>query len=72
MIFTLEYKNDKKSVYERFKPLKEYQHNIYYDSTYFDNLEVIGADMSCGSWSQDFSGFERSYYWKFPWKKNEK
>lgn len=68
--FTEEYKQDPNSLYNRFKPLKEYQHNIYFDPEHFDDLEIIGGDMVCGSWSKQFEGFDRFYYWKFPWQKN--
>lgn len=68
-IFTEEYKKDPNSLYNRFKPLNENQHNIYYDPEHFDDMEIIGGDMVCGSWSKQFEGFNRFYYWKFPWQK---
>lgn len=54
------------TVYDKFKPLKPYQQNIFYDPKYFSDFEIIGADMSCGSWTTDPKGFNRIYYWQWP------
>lgn len=58
-------------VYDAFKPFKPYQENIYYDPKYFGDFEVLGADMSCGTWAQEKQGFNRIYYWQWPFSKKE-
>jgi hypothetical protein len=57
--------------YRSEKTLKAYQKNIYYDDIECRNdFEIIGADMSCGSWNHDLKGFNRIYYWQWPFKKD--
>ena len=71
--YTKNYKAEYSTEYREGKILSNYEQNIYYDpANYRNDFEIIGADMSCGTWSKESKGFDRKYYWKFPWKKNEK
>ncbi len=48
--------------------ITKYEQNIYYNTKYRSDYEIIGADMFCGSWVAG-NKFKRNYYWNIPFFK---
>lgn len=65
--FTKNFKQeDSLSNHNKNRKFKDFEQNIYFDLKHRNDVEIIGADMGCGNWSSNSRGFERIYYWNWP------